>query len=229
MTRIEVIYVELPELIESNLLHNSLSLLSSNERDLYDRCLPKRKIEFLTGRVLLKKKLANYLECSPHEIIFMKNKYGKLFLATDASVHFNLSHSENIVVAAFCITKDIGIDVEYVWKNHLDIMPYVFVREEVDWVKQHENLNDQMQAFSYIWTRKEAVMKALGKGFSHSPLSFKVPIEMGDSKDNTWYYTTFSILDKYLISIVQTIQPEEKIDISKKCLSFENLYELDVL
>ncbi|EMA6344384.1 hypothetical protein ACO11K_003727 [Bacillus cytotoxicus] len=50
MTHIEVIYVELPELIESKLLHNSLSLLSSNERDLDDRCLPKRKIEFLKTR-----------------------------------------------------------------------------------------------------------------------------------------------------------------------------------
>jgi 4'-phosphopantetheinyl transferase len=80
---------------------------------------------------------------------------------------FNIAHSGNIVVCCATDSGKIGVDIEQV--KEIDLADYAdyFTLKEWDKIKQHSNLYD---GFYNYWTRKEAVLKAIGTGF-HTPLS----------------------------------------------------------
>jgi len=128
-----------------------------------------------------------------------RGPYGKPF-AEGREGDFNLSHSGDLIVLAVSDTK-VGVDVERIDRRHTDIASRVFTPEEIKWMREpsakagessvrpdepsakldepsaKEKALPERQAderFFYLWTLKEAVMKAEGKGFSLPPESFSV-------------------------------------------------------
>jgi phosphopantetheinyl transferase len=89
-----------------------------------------------------------------------RNGFGRPFLPHH-EFDFNVSHSENIVVAAFSNTRNVGIDVEH--NRSVDVAAYksFFHREERSLVESANTLNK----FFEIWTKKESLLKAKGVGF----------------------------------------------------------------
>jgi 4'-phosphopantetheinyl transferase len=85
----------------------------------------------------------------------------------NAGPDFNIAHSGNIAVCGVTDSGKIGIDIEQI--KEIDLADYTdyFTPNEWDKINQYPNKYD---GFYDFWTRKEAVLKAIGTGF-HTPLS----------------------------------------------------------
>jgi 4'-phosphopantetheinyl transferase len=108
---------------------------------------------------------------------------------------FNISHSGDYVVCAVSQICRVGIDLE----NIHDINPEEFVRcfTNKEWAYIHGS-SRPVQTFYELWTRKEAVIKADGRGL-HIPLqSFEV-IDYKTVVENTvWYMQPIPLEDGYI-------------------------------
>ncbi len=82
--------------------------------------------------------------------------------------YFNISHSGDFVVLAQAETE-VGVDIEKINDRHLNVAERVFTERELSWMNE-----SPVERFFILWTQKEAVMKAVGKGLSLAPESFDV-------------------------------------------------------
>ena len=88
------------------------------------------------------------------------NKYNKPFFL-DSGVNFNISHSGQMVVCAISEEFELGIDVELIKDINIDNFKNHMTCYEWEKIKREE---DKLTAFYDYWTKKEAVVKASGKG-----------------------------------------------------------------
>ncbi|MEM9847382.1 MAG: 4'-phosphopantetheinyl transferase superfamily protein [Bacteroidota bacterium] len=95
---------------------------------------------------------------------------GKPYLPNSA-IQFNISHTQGMVVCALARELTFGIDVEY--KQPIDIRDFKFQMTDGEW-QLISNAANQKDEFYNYWTRKEAIIKAEGKGFSMDLKSFEV-------------------------------------------------------
>lgn len=147
-----------------------LSRLWPERREQVLRCLnPEDKARCLAAGLML----SFVLEVSDASLI-RYNPYGKPFLS-DSSVHFNLSHSGDYIVLAVG-ENEVGIDIEKSVPYSDDVAKKCFVPEEYRLLKEQKDID----SFYMLWTAKESVMKACGKGLQMPPESFCVlPVEDG--------------------------------------------------
>lgn len=129
------------------------------------RFLPDRN-RFKVARGGLREILASYLDCSAKELNFHYSEYGKPFLnLKDQNLHFNVSHSNNMILYAVSSQSPLGIDVEYCQQNidFLNIAKEFCSEQECQQLLKHP-LPQRMRTFYHYWVRKEAFVKALGQG-----------------------------------------------------------------
>lgn len=131
----------------------------------------------------LRQLLAQLLDLPPRSLEFAAGTDGKPELDGDAAasgLRFNLSHSGALGLVGWSWQRDIGVDVE-VWREMRDeaalVQRYFSAAEIAAWEalpawQQHE-------AFFNLWTRKEAYLKALGRGLGLPLDSFDVNHERG--------------------------------------------------
>jgi 4'-phosphopantetheinyl transferase len=127
--------------------------------------------------------LAQQLEQEPRQIDFTAGAHGKPELAGDAAnsgLHFNLSHSGALGLVGWSWRRDIGVDVE-AWRTMSDeaalVQRYFSAVEAMAWSALPQALRHE--AFFNLWTRKEAYVKALGRGLGLPLHSFDVSHESG--------------------------------------------------
>jgi 4'-phosphopantetheinyl transferase len=129
-------------------------------------------------RICLRQLLAGYLELDPRALAFEEGLFGKPHLSYPAAasgIEFNLSHSGAFVLFAFSLGRRVGIDVESIRRvtRRDSIARRYFSDDEVAFLSgQPEEARDR--AFFQIWTRKEAFIKAVGRGISLPLASFDV-------------------------------------------------------
>lgn len=207
MDIIEIYWLKVPSNLSTELRDKLLVLLDSKELQTFERYRTEaKKNEFLIGRAMLKTILAAYLGVQPTRILFVYNAHGKPSLMElpeyrmNKPMYFNLSHSNGMIACAVTTYGPVGIDVELTTKDHLKVMPSVFVAQEQVYVlEQYANI-DRIDRFYEIWTRKEAHVKALGEGFSCSPLSFSVLPENKFGIAIKWEYHSIRLSDAYMLS-----------------------------
>lgn len=128
----------------------------------------KDKSRYIIARSFLRKILSNILGINPLDIIISTNKFGKPVLDHKkySNIKFNLSHSGDIIVYAFSLFNEVGIDIEILDStiNHLEIAKNCFSSEETLFLKNSKNQFEMTDKFFRIWTRKEALLKAVGTG-----------------------------------------------------------------
>ncbi len=122
--------------------------------------------KYIKTRGVLRKTIASYLDIKPHKVAIKTGEYGKPFLMNN-EVYFNLSHSGNQFVIAVSNTGDIGIDMEQCRdrKGMAGIVNKCFSDEEISYW-QGLSPSQQLTAFYYFWVRKEAFVKAVGRGIA---------------------------------------------------------------
>jgi 4'-phosphopantetheinyl transferase len=123
---------------------------------------PLHRSRFIAGRGLLRSILSQYLRSEPGTIGFEYSVYGKPHLKHH-DLQFNLAHSENIFVLAVS-ESPIGVDLELRRPiPDLDsLADQVFSPLELELWQTTQTL----EAFLRLWTRKEALLKAIGLGIA---------------------------------------------------------------
>ena len=97
----------------------------------------------------------------------MRDEHGKPHVLDAGFPHFNLSHSGRLVALAFSHACPVGIDVEALRRRHgsLDLATRYFAAQEAQALGALD-VAEQQAAFVHLWTCKEAVLKALGRGLA---------------------------------------------------------------
>jgi 4'-phosphopantetheinyl transferase len=160
------------------------SFLSSDERDRALRFhFPVHRRRFAASRGFLRIVLGAYLNTDPKTLCFRYSDKGKPSLGgmhAPSLLRFNLSHSENMVLLAIALGREVGVDVEYMRPDlELESTAQRFFsaaeRESFDTIP----LAQKRAAFFYCWSRKEAFIKAKGDGLSLPLDQFDVSLTPG--------------------------------------------------
>ncbi len=138
--------------------------------------------EFTLCRGALRSILCSRLGCKNERLSFDVLKHGKPFALVDgiaAPVSFNVSHGGKYGLIALAPQGRLGVDVEErVARFDLDGMSeFVFSPgEQADFAAVRGQV--KFHLFFTLWTLKEALIKALGTGFSLDPSRFEIPSAM---------------------------------------------------
>ena len=99
------------------------------------------------------------------------DKYGKPHMINAPGVHFNTSHSGDLVVCAIN-DEPVGVDIEVIRAPKPDVAKRFFRSDEYEYITSGADAPDV--AFFRIWTMKESYVKWLGKGLRARLDSFSV-------------------------------------------------------
>lgn len=154
------------------LLSRLREILADDERQRADRFyFEKDRRHFTAARGALRTLLAGYLARRPENVRFAYSNYGKPRLAdenNEGNLRFNLSHSHGLALLAVTRGREIGVDVEYLRDMERDgeLLAERFFSPREAAVLRSLPPSLRREAFFHCWTRKEAYIKAQGKGLS---------------------------------------------------------------
>jgi 4'-phosphopantetheinyl transferase len=145
--------------------------LSADERGRASRFrFARDRDRFIGARGLLREILALYLNASPGRLSFGYSAHGKPFLVGEehSTLRFNVSHSSDVMLLAIARMREVGVDVEGVRNNGVameEIAETVLSEPEKQALARFGG-EDKRTNFLRFWTRKEAYIKADGRGVS---------------------------------------------------------------
>ncbi|MEW6352919.1 MAG: 4'-phosphopantetheinyl transferase superfamily protein [Pseudomonadota bacterium] len=145
----------------------------------------KDRAQFIAARGLLRTLLGCYLNTPPAALRFGYNEYGKPALleqCNPSDVRFNYAHSHGVVLCALARGREVGVDLERVQTQpeHEHIAAQFFSAREIAALRALPPAQRQ-RAFFTCWVRKEAYIKALGKGLSFPLHQFSVTLAPGEA------------------------------------------------
>ena len=162
--------------------HMLAETLSADEWMRADRFVfEKHRAHFVAARGYLRAILAKYTQCKPGELAFFYGEHGKPALASPwdkSQLRFNLSHAAGLALVAISLRREIGVDIEHLNRKvgHMqDIAKRFFAPGEYERLCALPR-EEQRRAFFCCWTRKEAYLKAMGTGLTHSLKNFEVSL-----------------------------------------------------
>lgn len=137
---------------------------------------------FALCRAALRVMLCDRLGCRNEQLTFGASEYGKPFAlvqGTPAAISFNVTHSGQHGLIALAPSGRLGVDIEErVQRRDLDGLIMTVLgpaeRAELASARGYRKLHQ----FFRLWTMKEALIKALGLGFSLDPSRFEIPSDM---------------------------------------------------
>ena len=171
------------------LLH---TLLSTDELQRVDRLLDRRKAQdFIVGRGRLRQILGFYLDADPAAIAFAYGHHGKPSM-TGNVLQFNLSQSGDWAVLALHSDAAIGVDLERIdpTLDYAALAARFFTPDE-NALLLAAPMAQRRRRFYRLWTRKEALLKGQGQGFSGAAKE-----EAGD-----WQLQSFWLGPRYVGSV----------------------------
>lgn len=146
----------------------------------------------IKSELFIRKILRDYLNTNSDELVIKKTKYGKPYLRDYPYLHFNVTHSKNMIAGAIS-NKPIGIDIERIRPHRPNINRITekfFTKDEQNYIF-HRKDNQDLR-FLEVWTRKEAYVKWAGLGMK---LSFDTFDVLGNGRISTTF------IKEYIFSI----------------------------
>ncbi|MES2807263.1 MAG: 4'-phosphopantetheinyl transferase superfamily protein [Bacteroidota bacterium] len=165
-------------------------------------------IQLSVSGYLLLLKLIKYFKADVtlHDIIF--NTYKRPGFNKD--LDFNISHSGNRVICCATNEGKVGIDIEQVKPITINLDDY-FNPAEQQYIRAAQNPESELINY---WTRKEAVLKAIGTGVFTPLLDIDVSTDTVISTNEICYLYTVGIDLAYKCNIAATVVQET---ITKHC------------
>ncbi len=141
---------------------NFYEKLSAKRRQKIDGYrMEKDKLLSLGAGILIDKGLETF-GLREANVRIAEGTYGKPYFPDYPDIHFNVSHSEKMVIAVFA-DVEVGCDIEYVDSVDLNLAERFFCKPEYEFIMGHLE-QEKKEAFYRIWTIKESFMKAVGSG-----------------------------------------------------------------
>ena len=136
---------------------------------------PSVRRRFVLRRGVLRRLLGTYADQAPQLVVLRFGAQGKPALADLPGLSFNLSRSGDRVVIAVADGREIGVDVECrrPISNPLGLARRFFSPDEAEWLAQLDSAVME-ESFWWLWTCKEAVVKASGFGLTEGLGDFTV-------------------------------------------------------
>lgn len=141
----------------------------------------RHRRRFTVRRAQLRRLLALYLGIEPRAVSFQTGQREKPYLAAHLTrdqqepLQFNLSDCKDVAFVGVKVGLELGVDVEIVrpMPDALSISRSFFAQEEQE-VLAAASQAETHATFFRCWTRKEAYIKAIGKGLAVPLDSFTV-------------------------------------------------------
>ncbi|MAE71108.1 MAG: phosphopantetheinyl transferase [Gemmatimonadetes bacterium] len=181
-----------------------------------------RRSAFTASRHLLRVLSGSYLGAEPLSIEITNGEQGKPRIAGSA-LEFNLSHSGDWALLAFAWRRLVGVDIEKVDRrgDRDRIVSRFFSEREL---RAYRALAPEQReiAFFDVWTRKEAFIKAHGKGVllgldrfdvdfaPNAPAALLETRVQGDRTDR-WMLDALTVAPGYRAAICVEIAPGEEL------------------
>jgi 4'-phosphopantetheinyl transferase len=155
--------------VSSGAVRHYESIISPWEKERSRQFLRTKDRHFyVVGRGMLRRLLSHYLDVNPSALVLKVNPQGKPFLAPGQApgvIHFNISHSQKVILMAFSKESSLGVDVEFTRRKR-DYMAvasrYLSARDLS--VLQSLAVKKRREFFYECWVKKEAVLKLAGEG-----------------------------------------------------------------
>jgi len=193
------------------------NILSADELSRAGRYyFPKHRDHFIAARGLLRTILGRYAGKNPEDLQFSYGPNGKPELTeeTGGNFRFNISHSHGLSLFAVTLNRDAGVDLEYI-NSDLSVgdlaEQFLSPRELLAFKAVPEH--GRPRAFFTAWTRKEACLKAQGRGlsadlrqlevFPASGCQCKFPEKMKGpgQKESPWLLMDLAVLPEYAAAL----------------------------
>jgi 4'-phosphopantetheinyl transferase len=150
--------------VNEALLAASLAWLNADEQQRYTRFIrPERQRQFLLGRWLLRRVLAESLALTPSQIVLRERAQNAPLLLLDASLpmpYFSLSHSGPWVACALSMQSALGLDIELLdgERDLAGLAEQIFDSSELASFKALPEAEKRL-SFYQAWSSKEAHYK----------------------------------------------------------------------
>lgn len=122
---------------------------------------------YVVTRSLVRAVLGERLAISPRDIRVSRTDTGKPVITQ--GIHFNVSHSGDLILMAISDERAIGVDIERkreVQRVDALLHRWLSAEEQAAYTSLHHAGASASEAFLRLWSLKEARLKALGVGIS---------------------------------------------------------------
>jgi 4'-phosphopantetheinyl transferase len=139
---------------------------------------PRQRTQYVASRACLREILGAILSVAPDALRLGTTSYGKPFLLDPPEpLEFNVSHADGVAVYAFSRSVPVGVDVERIVDDfEWESLARFLAPGERAAIASLSRVR-QLEAFYCCWTRKEAIVKALGTGLTLSLQEFEVTVD----------------------------------------------------
>lgn len=155
------------------------------------------RVRSVFSRHLLRTVLSRRLACGPHDLTLGRDEAGKPFAHLDGkpAPHFNLSHAGRYVVVAVACCP-VGVDVEEIrpTADLADVARDHFSADERAWLS-----GDPAGRFFALWTRKEALLKAMGHGLGVD--TTRLVVIPGPDRAGDWLIRSLDLLEGHALAV----------------------------
>lgn len=139
------------------------------------------RLRYVISRGTLRALLGRLLQIEPASVAFGSGEFGKPFVAAHHGLHFNTSHSGDWVLHAFSSDVPLGVDVQALPPEPLDLEDFrrVLAAPELDRLRSLP-MAQRRAVFVDLWVCKEAYVKAIGQGLNRTLRDICIaPLERG--------------------------------------------------
>ena len=140
------------------------------------------RCRYVLCRASLRSLLCEALDCPNHHLAFEEAEHGKPFATVNgrpAPAGFNVSHSGRHGLIALASRGRVGVDVEERGPlRNLDVLIGAVLGPDERAEVAAASGRRKLDLFLDLWTLKEALSKAFGKGLSMDVSAFEIPRRM---------------------------------------------------
>lgn len=141
---------------------------------------------YIASHSMIRRALGAYMGAAPEALSFTRGAHGKPSVA--GGPEFNFSDSAELGLLAISPRLPIGADIERVRPRAFgvdELAETVFTEAEQAHLAALPE-EARLAAFYRGWTRKEALLKAIGSGFSIKPIVFDVTMGEAEAPRLNW-------------------------------------------
>ena len=214
--QVEIWLAREAQLRDPAVLESFSRVLSAKDRARVERMrFPDGRHQQLITRALARRVLSHYMpEIPPGDWRFDIAEFGRPAIASEfpehaRRLHFNLAHTQGLVVMAVGSRPGLGVDVETITRTApLDVAHRYFSPREISDLDALPEAH-KARRFQRLWTLKESYLKAVGSGIGGGLDRITFTFEEGglrfehadDADAAHWQFREFTIDGQYLVAL----------------------------